>query len=136
MKYLIIVSLALISCCQTKQILNSQEKKYFVERIEILDDWNIIYLSYNKSMYKVISKKEKNMRCEEELEIHKSYNFSLNSSIPKTIEINGEIIQRTNYLEVTCYYYDQKTKICLEPENGIYDLYYAENLKGLCINNS
>ena len=67
MKYLIIVSLALNSYCQTKQILNSQEKKYFVERIEILDDWNIIYLSYNKSMYKVISRKEKNIRCEEEL---------------------------------------------------------------------
>lgn len=37
-----------------------------------------------------------------------------------------------NYADVTCYTCDKETTLCIEPEKGIYKLYYSPNLSGLC----
>ena len=33
---------------------------------------------------------------------------------------------------VGCYQFDSVTTICLEPKLGIFDLYYTNDLKGIC----
>lgn len=126
--------LILLSCNhQSIEILKTNSQQYFVERIEISGNWYIIYLNNNGNKYKVVSKNETNNSCYK-IKKNKKYNFVLHSRRENPPEINGIKIEPMNYLENRCFSYDEQTLICLEPKNGIYDLYYAENLKGLCIN--
>lgn len=127
------ILLTLLSCNSSKNV--NQDKKetgsYLVEEISSINNWNIIYVTKQDSIYKIVTKKEDNKNCEK-IMIGKSYKFKLNSRKKNVPEINGVKIRPINSLDIHCYSYDSETDICIEPEKGVYDLYHTDNIKGLC----
>jgi hypothetical protein len=109
-----------------------KESKYTVIQIDSTNDWHIIYANKNDSIFKIISKKNKMDDCNE-ISIGKSYDFILHSRRENPPKIGNIIILPQNNLDVNCFSFDDDTYICVEPDNGIYDLYFCENLTGLCI---
>ncbi|MGV0923457.1 hypothetical protein [Empedobacter tilapiae] len=121
-----------ISCNSSKKLLEN-ELNYKVEKIESLNNWNIIYLNRGNSKYKLVSLKKENRECNK-IKVGKTYSFILHSRGENPPVINGIKLKPINYLDINCYSYDSETEICIDPEKGINDLYSAENLNGLCIN--
>ncbi|WP_334126982.1 hypothetical protein [Empedobacter brevis] len=126
-----IVIFFFISCNSSKQ-LSENKIEYKVDKIESLNNWNIIYLSRGYNKYKLVSLKTENKECHK-IKEGKTYNFILHSRRENPPIINGIKLEPVNYLDLHCYAYDNETEICIEPEKGINDLYSAENLNGLCI---
>ncbi|MDA3614207.1 hypothetical protein [Polluticaenibacter yanchengensis] len=149
MRYLIIIFLALImySCSNGKNAPKGIQVNmlYLIKKIDKKDSWYLIYAERNDSLYKIVSKDQgkENANCNE-IMIGKFYNIVLKSRKDNVPEINGIKLKPVNYIDarspaydkdgIECYLYDDKTEICIEPEKGIYDLYYTDDLKGICYN--
>lgn len=59
----------------------------------------------------------------------KECDFVLESRKGSVPTINGIKINPIGF--TGCYYYSKDVSICLEPENGIWDLHKAKNIRGL-----
>jgi hypothetical protein len=137
MKVLITLTLMIFICSCSSFKTVSKEKissSYLVREIKSKNDWYIIYAIRKDSTYKIVAKKEeaKAKYCKK-IAVGHYYDFILHSMRENAPVINGVKLQPANYLDIHCYSYDSRTEICIEPKKGIYDLYSAENLKGLCI---
>jgi len=132
MKNFIIISLIflLFSCSVTKKIdQDHNNTSYLIKKIKSKHDWYIFYAVRNDTTYKIVSKKETvQNKASIKIVVGKYYNLILHSNIPV---IDGVKMQPINYLDVECLHFDTNTIICIEPKKGIYDLYSAENIKGL-----
>lgn len=134
MKFTIFYILLTLFSCNSSKNVNQDKKEtssYLVKEISSINNWNIIYVTKQDSIYKIVTKKENNKNCEKII-VGKSYTFKLNSRKKNVPEINGVKISPVNSLDIQCYSYDEKTDICIEPEKGVYDLYHTDNIKGLC----
>jgi len=125
--------------CNTKNIISEQDEQgeYLITKIDSINNWYVIYAIKDKSKYKIISKKTNKKRCNE-IAVGKSYNFILRSMYEIKREsapiIDGVKLFPQNYLHLfPCFHVDDETDICIELANGIYDLYFCDNLKGLCL---
>lgn len=131
-KYLYIISVILFSSCAVKKdpITEKKTDSYLVEKIRKKGEWYMIYASKEDTLYKIISKKSKDINglCTK-IKRGKEYDFILQSEKNFAPTIDGIKINPVNFSG--CYYYSGNTLICLEPENGIWELYTAENIKGL-----
>jgi hypothetical protein len=80
---------------------------------------------------KVVSKVEENLddSCKE-IVIGNSYYFDLKSNKQNAPTIKNVKLDPSGY--TGCYQFDSETSICLEPDKGIFDLFFTENLKGVC----
>ena len=105
---------------------------YKVYKIETINDYYLIYATKKDSLYKIVSKKESSTSNCTKIRLNNYYNFKLHSRRENAPTIGGVKLNPVNYLDVHCYMYDKDTKICIDTKNGIYDLYYADNVKGLC----
>ena len=122
--------LTLLSCSTPKGIAQGQKEEpgYLIKKIKSKNSWHIIYAQKQDSLYKIV--------------VGKDYDLELKSRRENVPVINGVKLKPVNYLDVKspaydkegveCYSYDEKTEICIEPKKGIYDLYYMDDLKGLC----
>jgi len=122
--------LTLLSCSTPKGIAQGQKEEpgYLIKKIKSKNSWHIIYAQKQDSLYKIV--------------VGKYYDLELKSRRENVPVINGVKLKPVNYLDVKspaydkegveCYSYDEKTEICIEPKKGIYDLYYTDDLKGLC----
>jgi len=99
-------------------------------RIEQKNDWYIIYAEKNDSNYKIVSGKSSN-KTGVKIREGKRYNLTLRSQRDIAPIINGMSIIPQNYMDIRCHTFDEKTIICIEPENGIYELYFCKDLDGL-----
>ncbi|WP_114751992.1 hypothetical protein [Pleomorphovibrio marinus] len=138
-------ALALLSCSTPKGITQGlkEEPGYLIKKIKSKNSWHIIYAQKQDSLYKIVVGKEvmAGDGCNK-IVVGKSYDFELKSRKENVPVINGVRLKPVNYLDVKtpaydkggveCYSYDEKTEICTEPKKGIYDLYYTDDLKGLC----
>ncbi len=132
---IILLSLMILSCRNAKNIDNTNRNLlYKVIKIDSINKWKIIYATRNDSLFKIVSKNYENNNCAKIQKKH-FYAFQLNSRKENAPEINGLKLKPVNYLDIECYGFDENTRICIEPKKGIYDLYFAKNLKGLCIEN-
>lgn len=133
MKYLIATFLALtiFSCSNAKKISKENDTLYKVKKIEKINSWYVIYVIRQDTLSKIISKSDtiigKNCSV---IEVGKSYRFTLKSHKENAPTINNVKLDPVGY--VGCYQFDSETSICLEPENGIFDLFITANLKGMC----
>lgn len=122
-----------VSCNSQQKVLDRQDnmEKYNVYQIDSIDNYFLIYAKKEDAIYKIVSKKEAFKDCDL-IKINNSYHFDLyaQSSVPL---VTGEIIAPVSYYDVVCHVFENGIKICTDGKNGIYDLYYARNLKGLCI---
>jgi len=136
MRIFIILFFALFFSCKNSQnIVHKDSKTLFkVIKIDFINTWGIIYATRNDTLFKIVSKIDKsyNDSCNQ---VQKGgyYAFELNSRRDNVPEINGIKLKPVNYLDIECYGFDEKTNICIEPKKGIYDLHFAKNLKGLCL---
>lgn len=129
--YLLIL---LLSCSSSKGI--TQEIKinsgYLIKKIKSRKAWYIIYAEKQDTLYKVVAKKEIVSDECKKIAVGKYYDLDLKSRRENAPEINGVKLKPMNYLDIECFSYDEETEICIEPKKGIYDLYYTDDLKGLC----
>lgn len=133
MRYLFIYLFIIVSCNGQQKVLNNQvnTKEYFVYKIETVSNYYIIYAKKEDSIFKIVSKKESITECNS-IKINNNYNFDLYSQSSVTL-ITGEIIAPVSIYDVVCHTFENDIKICTDRKNGIYDLFYSRNLKGLCI---
>ena len=136
MKKLLIIFLILSACSGYKKLNGNSKKssliKYQVYKIDSVGAYYLIYAKkqVEDTLYKVISKKSFTpTKKYQKIEIGKKYEFSLRTAIPN-INVGGQIIDSHNP-NVRCYLFEGSTEICLE--DYIYDLYFANNVKGLYI---
>jgi len=142
--YMIFFVVALIASSQTQKISSNKKsthqqpedstnKLYNVYKIDSINSFYLIYAKNGNSNYKIISKKEQPPNCNTMIQMNGKYEFKLHSQSynPKSGKIE-ELPE--NSLLVNCFYYDDSTTICLE-RDSINDLFYGDNIKGLCYKN-
>jgi hypothetical protein len=104
------------------------DTNYLVYKIDSVNSFYLIYAKWGDSFYKIISKKEERFDLPK-IQVDSTYNFRLHSRSANA-HIGNMNIPRENSLLVNCFYFDDSTKICLEPPL-MTDLYFADNLHGL-----
>jgi hypothetical protein len=102
-----------------------------VYKIDSINDYYLIYGRKNKSLFKIVSKKEANSECRN-VHLNGNYKFLLTSIWYSQLSINGVNVSPSSMLEVNRLALDSSTYICLE-RDSINDLYHADNIKGLCL---
>lgn len=126
----------LLSCTGSKSLAEDRndDSKYLIKKIRAKNSWHIIYAEKQDSLYKIVVGKADVIRgdCDEKIAVGKYYDLELKSRRDNVPVINGIKLKPMNYLDVECYAYDEETEICIEPKKGILDLYYTDDLKGLC----
>jgi len=101
--------------------------KYKVCKIDSINSYYIIYAKQGHVLFKIISKIDSIEKCKD-LIVNKVYNFQLHS----ILSVNGRpIIPANQIMELSGWRIDQSTIIAFEGDS-IRDLYYADNIKGLC----
>lgn len=130
---ILILVFVIISCNTQKRIDNSIEEKmlYKVYKIDSINDYYLVFAKKQDSIFKIVSKKNFSKNCNS-VKVGKKYSFKLKSNRTLAPTINGVKIAAQN---VDCYVFDKETSICVDRKNGIYNLYFADNLKGLCLIN-
>ena len=120
---------------QNKDSVETKYNSYKITKIDSINDWYVIYAKRGKNVYKIVSKKEKNCSDSLKIKVGNAYKFHLISRKHNPLKIGNIVVKPQNSLDIQCYSYDKDTEICIEIENGIYDLYNTDNLIGLCYKN-
>jgi hypothetical protein len=131
-KLSILLSLIFLASCQTykKKPFEINDKASFeVYKIDSINSYYLIYAKKADTLYKIVSNKEKVKECYS-IRKEMKYKFKIHAVSDNAPKIGGLKIKPMNYLDVACYQFDKETKICRE--EGMYDIYYADNVKGLC----
>lgn len=136
MKKLISLLLLLFSCAGAAHVEKSkaQNKNEILHKIEAIDSINSFYIVYTlieERTYKIVSKKNNNEGCVK-IKTGNSYKLKLESLLSEKIKLGDTEFSSINSLQVDCFYFEENTKICREPDKNIYDLFKSENLNGLC----
>ena len=129
---LLLVIASMTGCSQSKSAMNinySENFRYKVTRIDSINNWYLIYAVKGDTTYKIVSRKEGKQECNK-ISVGDYYRFILHSRKNSSPMIGGVRIVPQNHLDISCYSYDENTRICLE--EGVYDLYSAQNIKGMC----
>lgn len=132
---ILLLSILFVSCGKSSLMNKENDLKltsYKVYKIETINDYYLIYASKNDSLFKIVSKKDLSALNCSKIRLNNYYNFKLHSRRENAPVINGVKMDPVNYLVINCYKYDKDTEICIDAKNGIFDLYYADNVKGLC----
>jgi hypothetical protein len=129
---LITVTFLIISSFSIKHNNNclsfQDSKKYRVYKIDSINDYYIIYAKKEKTIYKIISKKD-NSYTKNKIRINKFYRFNLRSMLM----VNGKSVIPTNQInEITGWRVDKNTTINFEGDS-IRDIYISDDIKGLCL---
>ena len=131
--YLLLSAILFTSCLSTKKAIPAElsDISYLIKKIDKENSWYIIYAERKDSLYKIVSKIDDsiNENCKI-LVVGKQYNFDLQSMKKNAPMIGNVKLDPVGY--TGCYQFDSKTAICLEPKKGIYDLFYTNDLKGIC----
>lgn len=131
---IVLLFLISISCSQykdtttQKQPNKNEAEMYRVIKIDSINNFYLVYAKKNDTLYKIVSKKEQSDDCKK-IKVNNQYKFKLISNRESAPIIRGIKIAPIN---VDCFAFDKETTICTEKDKGIYDLYFAKNIKGLC----
>ena len=114
--------------------LNGQDKSinsYLIKQIKSKKGFYVIYATKDDVLYKIVSKKEKpkTRKCIN-IVVGEFSSLELHSNIPV---IDGVKMLPVNYLDFKGIFTPGQSVYSIEPKKGIFDTFYAENLKGLCI---
>lgn len=120
----------ILSCSQFQSVNKKSDlDSCYVNRIDSIDNFYLIYVDKNDSLFKIVSQKEMIVNCKK-IKVGSKYNFVLRSIRNNAPTIGNIKIVPVNHLDTHCYQFDTNTKIC--KEDGVHDLYFVDNLKGLC----
>jgi hypothetical protein len=131
--YLLLSLVLLSSCSSTKKSMSpvSNDTSYLIKKIDKKNSWYIVYAGRKDTLYKIVSYSdiEFGKDCKK-IVVGRLYDFDLKSKKENAPMIGDIKLDAVGY--TGCYQFDDKTTIFLEPKRGIYDLYYTNNLKGIC----
>jgi hypothetical protein len=101
--------------------------RYRVYKIDSINDYYLIYARRGHSIFKIVSKKERTNKCSG-IVVDDFYKFRLHSMM----KVNGRsIIPANEIMELSGWRIDNSTTVNFEGDS-IRDLYYGDNIKGLC----
>lgn len=136
-KYFVLLVIIIVSCKSYKSNNNleniavSNLDNYNVYKIDSLNSYYLIYAKRENLLYKIVSKKA---NCNyEKIKIDSNYKLKLRPMNIMKLKNLPSNDQPMNYLDFidSCQKLDDSTKVCLE--RYMTDLYYVDNMKGLCI---
>ncbi len=125
----------------SENIISQNNHKYLITSIVSVNSCYIIYAQKRDILYKIVTSKSENCENCNKIVVGNYYDLDLKSKEQNIPKINGITLRPVNYLDVNCYSYTigdmvcyifNNDTICTEPNNGIYDLYYTNDIKGLC----
>jgi hypothetical protein len=139
-KYVILLLITIFSCKTNQGNKNKNfdslktinEIEYKVYKIDSIDNYYLVYAKKEESIYKIVSKKMNIYDCNR-IKINSNYPFKLipfkmdTHRVGDTLKINLPRYEHS----LLCYNFDGVTQICVE--RYMSDLYFAENVKGLCL---
>ncbi len=105
---------------------------YYIYKIDSINDYYLVYGRKSDSLFKIVSKKENYEVCNNYVKVGSSYHLEIESIWKRDFIINGISAAPSNFKNVKCLSFDEKTSICVE-RDSINDLFEVKNLKGLCI---
>ncbi len=114
-------------------VLEKEKTTLFkINKIDSINNYYLIYSLKGNKKYKIVSKKRTTefVKCKGFLTENSYYNFELENLIPEE-ESSNPLENKPSFPVLSCYLFDDDTKICEEVEMEI--LYKAKNLKGLCL---
>lgn len=109
------------------EIKSQDTTKHRVYKIDSINNYYIIYTQKNSENFKVVSEKFRAPECIQ-IVVGNSYNFKLHS----VFSSNGESLFKTGMGHLYAWQPDENTLITLEGDGISRDLFFVENLKGLC----
>ncbi|MFV0306104.1 MAG: hypothetical protein ACK5IC_11565 [Moheibacter sp.] len=132
---IIALSILFISCSEklSQPILEKDKNALFkVNKLDSINNYYVIYSIKDAKKYKIVSKKETGefVKCKNLLKENSYYNFELENLIPE-VQSPNPLENKPTFPVLSCYLFDDDTKICEEKEMEI--LYKAKNLTGLCL---
>lgn len=122
--------LSLVSCAMFQRGSFKEREYHKVTKLDSINNYYLIYTIKGDSIFKIVSEKNYVDNCKK-IEVGKSYPLELISMRSSAPSIGGLKISPVNYLDVRCFQFNENTQIC--KEDGIDELYFAKDLKGLCI---
>lgn len=134
MKYLFVLLIFFCSSIGTAQVIREKPDYLLkINRVNDIKSYYIIYAQRNDSIFKIISKKQENTNnpCEK-IEIGKSYLLNLKVIFPHDSIFGFKIM---NPLDVRGMELEGGVSVIIEEESHC-KIYEAENLNGLCYENS
>lgn len=105
-----------------------------VYEIDSIADYYLLYATNNNKKYKIFSGKKIETTGDscQKIKVGGEYLLKLNRPFD-VMCLNGRIVADTNFPRPMCYPFYKGVFICNDMENGIYYLYAAYNLKGICL---
>jgi hypothetical protein len=124
-----IIFVITITFCAPLRSTQDQAHHYTVSRLDSIGNFYLIYAMRNDSIFQIASGKTRSTNCDP-LEVNGKYVFKLKSRI-FIGEVNGTKITRATNDLVKCIGLDRVTTVCFD-DNCVQDLFYTENIAGLC----
>lgn len=111
--------------------VSDNNTNYLIKKIAKKNSWYIIYAERNDTLYKIVSYAESKVdeNCKK-MVVGGKYGFELKSKKENAPIIGGIKLDPVGY--TGCYQFDKETIICLEPKRGIFDLFFTNDIKGIC----
>jgi len=132
MKKIISVIIVVYGCSTTNynKYKKDEGKKYFISKIDSINNYYLIYAETDDSIFKIVSEKNNVLKNCDVIKLENSYNLSLISYRESALKVFGK---NTIPLTIQGFGVDENTVIKLEPEKGILDIHFTTNLEGLCL---
>lgn|SRR5690606_583709 len=130
---LILISVLFVNCSKKMNPPVLEKPTLFkINKIDSINSYYLIYSVKDNKKYKIVSKKDTRERieCKNVLKENSYYDFELENLIPE-VESSNPLENKPTFPVLSCYVFDDDTKICEENEMEI--LYKVKNLKGLCL---
>lgn len=129
---LIVFVLMLLNCApkRTSQEMHDSEK-YTVYKIDSINSYYLVYLTYRKNSFKVISKKESSSSCRP-IKVGDQFNLFFLDRLIKEEDYIPKDFKTISALSFVpdCIKLDDSTEICRD--RGMDNIYLSKSLRGLC----
>ncbi len=137
---ILILAIIILTSCKSnepdklknvKEAYNKESVNYNIYKIDSINSYYLIYAKNGESLYKIVSKKTNLYNCNK-IKLNSNYMLNLRAMGIIKPMAGDEKTKPMNYLDFAdpCRKFDDSTKICLE--RYMKDLYFADNVKGLC----
>lgn len=135
-RYLLFAACVLSSSCNLQNNKRLTPSKFALKdsasfkvfKIDSINTYYLIYAKKGRDIFKIISRKG-NEKCPKSISVNQLYSFSLRSILTK----NGQQVIPPNQInEISWWQIDKNTVIRFEGDS-INNLYFADNLQGLCL---
>jgi hypothetical protein len=129
--------ITLFLCCNqyyyknVSKLTDYKEKtnRLLINEIKIINQYYIIFATRNDSIFKIVSKKNLLIKCDNVIKVGETYNFDLVKIFPNDSIFGIKIVPT---FDVSGMRFEDNTEIRTE-KSSHYSLYEAKKLNGICL---